>query len=143
MLSLSESVRSHVSDLNSDLGQKHITESNWIIEKCGVTLQEWKVSKTELKLAREEGRAFHLIFCMFQDDPSLIQHQVNQTMDSIADGFLVLNEPDVFTVIVEKISILCAYVVGQLIKLISRYVNTELSATVKTQLRSSSESSTT
>lgn len=56
-----------------------------------------------------------------QEDPSLIPSAVDLFSSDIMDNeFLVVSEPDIFTVILDKISVQCAYTVGKLLALLPR-----------------------
>lgn len=60
--------------------------------------------------------------CMvLQHDPSLIPSSFNQfNYDHLDDSFLLITAPDIFNIVADKVSVMCAFIIGRLLKNLKR-----------------------
>ena len=57
-----------------------------------------------------------------QEEPDLIPSSEKLFIDNMDDDFVVLSEPDIFTVILDRISTQCTFTIGRLFKILPRLV---------------------
>ncbi|XP_067940847.1 uncharacterized protein [Watersipora subatra] len=105
-LSLYDAVLTIIQDISQEVGSQHMRECNQIIERCGLTLLQWN------------------------ENPSLIPSTDKIYFDCMEEDFVVLCEPDIFTILLDRITIQCDFTVDRLLQILPR-IQSSMSAAKK------------